>query len=212
MYDAVGNWLFKTRTSFYQDDSFVLPWWYGAACWNFALGGALMLWMEPTFTNRNKFPYRTMAYLLMGVQAPLSFLADYCHMTSDSYWHAIDRGMAVFLMVLEVVKFGLLVRDSIRHWQWRPNPHAMPLPLVILYAMALMFAVYCFGHSTRAQAALDHQAFIQWHTLWHLFPLVASAIVGLDFYGGQGWKRSTRQYLYAVELRMLMVQDHKKLK
>jgi predicted membrane channel-forming protein YqfA (hemolysin III family) len=211
--NALTGWLFKTRTSFYQDDSLLLPWWYGVCCWNFALGGALMLWMEPTWTDRHKtFPYRTMAYLLMGVQSPLSFLADYCHMTRDSYWHVVDRGTAVLLMILEVIKFGIVMRDSIRHWRWTPNPHAMPLPLVILYAMALMFAVYSFEQSTQAQTSLDHQGFVQWHTLWHLFPLLASAIVGLDFYGCQGWKRSMRQYFYAVEVRYLMVQDTKKLK
>ena len=220
---ALLQWLFKTRMSFYNDDLLVLPWWFGLCCWNFAIAGVFMLWTEPQWIHQPIttctvvvpgmstaaipiiFPYKIMAYLLICVQAPLSFLADYCYMTQDSYWHVVDRLLAVPLMMLELLKYILLVRHAWYHGQVQSNPHAMPLPLVVLYGMAMILAMYSFVQSTQAQTTLDHDGFVHWHTMWHLFPLLAATITGLDFYACQGWKRSTRQYMYHIEIQYLMV-------
>ncbi|CAB9520195.1 expressed unknown protein [Seminavis robusta] len=220
--EFLSTWLLKTRMTFYNDDQLVLPWWFGLCCWNFAFAGAFMLWIEPQwiqkpqkiafwpsslFSLHIKLPYRTVAYLLIFAQAPLSFLADYCYMTQDSYWHVIDRCFAMPLMGLELLKFTLMARESLRHLQFKSNPIAMPVPLLALYLFATLFAIFSYVQSTQAQARRDHQAFILWHNNWHLFPLIAMAILAFDFYVCQGWKRSTRKYMYAIEIKYLLPKD-----
>ena len=237
------EWLFTTRMSFYNHD-LQLPWWFGAACWNFAIAGLIMLWttapqwMETSNSNsrsaskRNNhiaFPYRTMALMLIFVQSPLSFLADYRNMTHDSYWHVVDRCLALPLMGTEVVKFLLMCRHSFlhyydyhyrytnrsnsndnhlckskqQHYESTIETMAMHPTLVVLYGVAIGLAVFSFVQSTAAQSNLDRDAFVFWHTAWHLYPLVASAIVLFDFYACHGWKRSTREYLYAIEVHII---------
>ena len=232
------DWLFKTRMSFYDHD-LQLPWWFGAACWNFAIAGLIMLWTtaprwmdsssssSSSARNNIAFPYKTMALLLIFVQSPLSFLADYVNMTHDSYWHVVDRCLALPLMATEVVKFLLMCRHSFLHYydynypnnnnnnntcqsQPQQHPHestietmAMHPTLVVTYGVAIGLAVFSFVQSTVAQSNLDRDAFMFWHTVWHLYPLVASAIVLFDFYACHGWKRSTRDYFYAIELHMI---------
>ncbi|CAB9512549.1 expressed unknown protein [Seminavis robusta] len=211
----IFTWLLKTRMTFYNDDALQLPWWFGACCWNFAIAGAFMLWIEPAWVQHPQkitilpsllsftvqFPYQTIAYLLIFVQAPLSFLADYVNMKRDSYWHIIDRLLAVPIMATEIIKVTCMALESIRHFQLLPNSKAMPIPLVVLYFMALIFAIYCFLQSNKAQANRDHQGFILWHNTWHLYPLVAVAIFVFDFYVCHGWQRCTRQYMYSIVIQ-----------
>ena len=66
----------------------------------------------------------------------------------------------------------------------------------------------CHVQFCRAQVHLDHAGFVHWHIAWHLFPLLAATITGLDSNACQGWKRSTRQYMYKIELQYLMVHQH----
>ena len=80
---------------------------------------------------------------------------------------------------------------------------AMHPTLVILYGVAIGWAVFAFVQSTIAQSDLDRDGFIFWHTMWHLYPLMASAIALFDFYVCHGWKRSTRKYFYAIELHII---------
>jgi len=155
------------------------------------------------------YPYRMVAWLILVIQSPLSFMADYVHMTNDSYWHVADRCFALPLMTMEVLKLVLMCRESWRgYMENKTNPNAaMPLWLCMMYVAATAFAVFSFVQSTLAQDRLKRDEFVVWHNLWHAYPLVASSIVLFDFYACQGWKRSTRQYLYAVELHLMKKVD-----
>jgi hypothetical protein len=198
--------------SFFEHD-LALPWWFGLLCWNFALAGLLMLWTEPRWVQQTPvfrgytFPYKTLALLLIFLQAPLSFMADYVHMEHESYWHAADRCLAVPLMTCELVKYLLQCRESWRAFQQycsdRNAAAAMQPWMCGLYGLGMMAAVFCFAQSAAAQEALHRDHFVYWHSAWHLYPLVVSAIILIDFYACQGWKRSARQYLYAAELHLL---------
>jgi len=216
------EWLLKTRMSFYGHD-LALPWWFGGGCWNFALGGLIMMWTtEPQWMAKTRFPWKTVACLLIFVQSPLSFLADYVYMEKDSYWHVVDRCLALPLMATEVYKYGLMCQHSLMpcvrwfcdHVKWNSQqiakqtstssqqPAMHPL-LIVLYGVAIVLAIAAFLQSTKAQSNLDRDAFVYWHTVWHLYPLVVSSIVLFDFYACHGWKQSTRKYIYAAELLLI---------
>ena len=172
-----------------------------------------MLWTEPRRTTScsssgRQFPYRLFAWLLILVQSPLSFLADYVYMTQDSYWHVLDRCCALPLMALECSKvvmmfyecFGKTTSSSTTTTTSATTIHPR---LCLLYGVATCCAVMSFFQSTAAQAALDRRGFVFWHNTWHTYPLVVSGIVVYDFYALEGWKRSARQYLYELEWHLL---------
>jgi hypothetical protein len=202
------QWYLKTQMTFYQDDRLQLPWYFGLLCWSYALAGLALLWMEPQWAKEpqmllggRQYPYRKVAALLIMVQSPLSFLADYVHMTNDSYWHVVDRSMALPLMLIELVRVTLVTQQSI---QYRQEPgRAMSLSLLGLQFAALLFAAFSFANSQGAQASLHHDGFIFWHNCWHLYPLLATLITLYDFYACGGWKRSTRQYFYRAEVHIV---------
>ena len=220
-FSAFSSWLFKTQMSFYNHD-LNLPWWFGLCCWNYALGGMALLWMEPKWISTSNFPYRIIALSLIFIQAPLSFMADYLHMEHDSYWHAIDRCLAFPLLLSEVLRFLLQCQHTYKDCIYRlyyshknsnrnsnatitnkSTANAMHPLLVLMWGWCLLFAVFSFGQSTKAQAILDRDGFVLWHTAWHLYPVLASINAAIDFYICQGWKRSARQYLYQVEMHLL---------
>jgi hypothetical protein len=103
------------------------------------------------FTHRHPHPLS-----LSSFTAPLSFLADYCHMTKDSTWHVYDRLMACISMILQIWKIVEL---------WR---HHTRIPFLVLYSLLLVLAVTCFGQSQAAQLSQDQEQFVLWHNLWHL--------------------------------------------
>lgn len=221
-----------------------LPIWFGVGCWHFALAGLVMVWTTvPQFMLESpspsplplglKYPYYTVALLLILAQSPLSFLADYVHMTNDSYWHVVDRCMAVPLMGTEVLKFALMCHhcysnaaggattnigadvnnnsnnsnsniNSNGNKQSTNSRNTMHPGLVLGYGVAMVLAVFAFRQSTTAQSNLDRDAFVFWHYVWHAYPLVVSSIILFDFYVCDGWKRSTRKYFYAVELHIIL--------
>ena len=110
-------WLLKTRMSFYQYD-LQLRWWFGLACWNYAIAGLVTLWVEPRQHElRMKFPYEKFAWLLICVQAPLSFAADYLHMEHDSYWHVLDRCWACPLTLLEASRVVVCIWQQYEQWK-----------------------------------------------------------------------------------------------
>ena len=109
----------------------------------------------------NKFPF--------WLAGPLSWLADYCNMSNDSIVHVLDRITATPAMGLEV---GKLVSMLYHGDDGRLT--------VILYLSAIFMALYSFGQSQLAQQTVNRDAFVLWHTLWHLYPIVASIIIAMD--------------------------------
>lgn len=196
---SFAAWLLKSRMSFYNDADLILPWYFGLLCWNYAVAGGILLWLEPQWARQpqvllggRRFPYRSVALLLILVQAPLSFQADYRNMTKDSYWHVADRCLAVPLVVVELLRVAVMAY----HRGKQPK-------LLLSMVLSLVFAGASFACSQKAQAILDHSGFIFWHNCWHLYPLLGSAIALYDFYFCGGWKQATRQYLYRAELHIL---------
>jgi predicted membrane channel-forming protein YqfA (hemolysin III family) len=186
------EWLAQTRTSFSEQD-LQLPWWFGLCCWSYAVAGIAMIWTQPSWTSQTRFPYQSFACILIFLQSPLSFLADYCYMTQDSYWHVADRLLACPAMMLEMTKFAIVCCGKTD----------TPLVTRITYGTALLVACVCFCLSQEAQGRLDRDAFVLWHNAWHLYPLIGSVIMLLDFYLLGGWRRSTRTRFYAVEFHFL---------
>ena len=65
---CLSTWLIKTHTHFHGSDNLYLPWYFGALCWSYALGGLMMFIVEPKWSRTSKFPYRLMAWSLILLQ------------------------------------------------------------------------------------------------------------------------------------------------
>ena len=68
---CLSTWLIKTHTHFHGSDDLLLPWYFGALCWSYALGGIMMFVVEPKWTRSSRFPYRLMAWSLILMQCEL---------------------------------------------------------------------------------------------------------------------------------------------
>lgn len=165
-----------------------LPKYFGALCLSFSLGGAVMLWWPPKWVlcgggrargrragyHRHPFPYRSFAFILMLVQGPCSFLADYIHMTNISIWHAIDRFLACILMVFELAKLIVM------------RPYTRPL-VYLAYLGCCGGAVFCFRESQASQETLDAQGFVFWHSGWHCYAVFATLVRTVEIYLNKNW-------------------------
>lgn len=189
--NGLYDWLFQTQMSFYEQN-LELPWWFGACCWGYSVAGITMLWTQPHWTSKSRFPYQSFAFFLILLQSPLSFAADYLSMDKDSYWHVADRLVACPALVLEISKFLLVCIRKCNHTS-----------TCVVYGLSLLMAVICFLQSQQAQERLDRDAFVFWHNSWHLYPLFGSVIMLVDFYLLDGWKRSARQKYYSIEFHKL---------
>jgi hypothetical protein len=193
MLALVYEWFWRTRMSFYNlDDDLQLPWFFGLACWNYAIAGCVMFWVQPQWTTC-RFPYQLFALAMIAIQSPLSYLADYQYLSGDSYWHVADRLLACPAMALELWKYAILLQNQ-----------TYLLGTRLAYGMALIGAVYCFLKSQQAQENLDRDMFILWHTCWHLYPLIASGIILFDYnYYHLGGKR------YSIRMTTPPARRHK---
>lgn len=146
-----------------------LPWFFGALCLSFSLGGIMKLYWTPTWTKqgggcvngnyqRHWFPYRTFAWILILLQGPCSFFADYMHMSNVSLWHVVDRCLACTNMAFHLSELICSYPFT------RPGIYASNLACTAA-------AVFSFLNSSRAQSALDTEGFIFWHNCWHCFPI-----------------------------------------
>ena len=62
---CLSTWLIKTHTHFHGSEDLHLPWYFGALCWSYALGGVMMFVVAPKWTRTSSFPYRLMARSLI---------------------------------------------------------------------------------------------------------------------------------------------------
>lgn len=83
-------------------------------------------------------------------------------------FHVLDRLTATPAMMLEMWKLATMAFHGER-------PFTMAL-----YVIAILMALYTFGQSQLAQANVDRDGFVLWHTLWHMYPIVATLIVLMD--------------------------------
>ena len=113
--------------------------------------------------------YFVLGWLLLSLQGPSSFMADYVRMTDESVWHTIDRVMACGLFVLECTKLVVM------------RPHTRPV-IYASYLACCGVAVYCFMSSQAAQVAMDPGGFICWHNGWHCYPILATSTRLVEMY------------------------------
>lgn len=147
----------------------ILPWFFGALCLSFTLGGIMKLYWTPMWTKRGGdlvngkhqrhwFPYHTFAWILILLQGPCSFFADYVNMSNISLWHVVDRWLACTNMAFQLGELICIYRFT------RPVIFAS-------YLACTAAAVVSFLNSQHAQCALDTEGFIFWHNCWHCFPI-----------------------------------------
>lgn len=68
-YDAPFNclwaWCLKTTTAFLDDEELNLPWYFGVFCWNYVIGGLVIMYTKPSST---RFPFTVFALALIFIQ------------------------------------------------------------------------------------------------------------------------------------------------
>jgi len=162
-----------------------LPWFFGALCFSFTLGGIMKLYWTPRWTRhgggcvngtyqRHRFPYHTFAWVLILLQGPCSYFADYIHMTNVSYWHNVDRWLACTNMTLQLGELICMYRFT------RPVVFAS-------YIGCTAAAVISFLNSQHAQSALDTEGFIFWHNCWHCLPITLIVVCWFENVLNRRW-------------------------
>lgn len=133
---------------------------YGLSSWTFA---ALGIWIFLRF-DKPLFPGMFFEAALCILQSVTSFGCDVQSFGRASIWKPLDRLMASFFTLWQVLKFFWLGQTRRERLMW---------------GMAISVALYCFY---QAQAALrtrpkpDFRAFLRWHSLWHLSLPLGAAI------------------------------------
>jgi hypothetical protein len=102
--------------------------------------------------------------------APLSFCADYLHMTDDSIYHVLDRMVALPAAAFEVARIIAYIGNGVSY------------NIIAATILVQVAAVYCFCRSAMAQAELDRGEFVVWHFWWHVYPIAVSLVVFADYY------------------------------
>lgn len=68
--ECIHNWLWKTRTEFFEHNGLILSPYFGALCWTYSLAGIVMLIIKPkcNWWVQSSFPYVTYALVLVFIQ------------------------------------------------------------------------------------------------------------------------------------------------
>lgn len=148
-FERMLEWWLKKDTAFVfiegihsEDDKLYIPWWFGLGCWTYSVAGiCMMLSPRPKWTYRSNFCFDLYASILIFVQSPLSFMADYMNMTNVSIWHMIDRFFASPMFVLTSIML-LCTHTSVK----KVNTLMLSLDII-----AFGFALCSFAASQSAQ-------------------------------------------------------------
>ena len=105
---------------------------------------------------------------LIFVNGLLSYMADTHTFGYPSAWRAADSYVATFNTILQ---FVLVVLQVI-------GPMSFPRDMVCVFTASLLLALYCKRRAGRAFANRERDAYLRWHTAWHLI-LPAGAIIGM---------------------------------
>lgn len=90
-------------------------------------------------------------------------------MTDDSIYHVLDRMLATPAALVEIVRLFAAFCNGVY------------FPIIVARMVIGAAAVFCFTQSAIAQADLNRDAFISWHYLWHMYPILASLLVWIDY-------------------------------
>jgi len=115
------------------------------------------------------FPYYTRAFLLLFLQGPLSFSADYLNMDKISRIHVVDKFLAMLLSALELIQIILIFLYS-----------GQKTVFLWMYSIGFFMAIFSFLQSAAAQTLTNLDDFIFWHCLWHIYPIVAIIIASVE--------------------------------
>lgn len=195
----------------------VLPWYFGVLCWSYTFGGFVLLAVPQkprwaAYNESGRFFFNLYAYLLMFVQGPISFWADYVHGTEHSIFQVIDRFVAIplglFTMTFVLRTQYQTIRRSVS-WlaalvhvvvdpffggsnnntrptakDYKKNGPWWCLALVSLGLdlCTIWFAIYSFLQSQSAQSRQDWNGYIFWHNCWHSYPVLKSVVHVMDLY------------------------------
>jgi hypothetical protein len=91
-------------------------------------------------------------------------------MSDDSVFHVLDRMGAVPAAGLEVFRLVAYIYNGVS------------TRIILTTACLEVLASSCYIQSTLAQAVLDRDAFVMWHYLWHMYPILASIVIWIEYF------------------------------
>jgi len=151
---------------------FGYAWWYRWSSFSYCGAGAmLVLRPEPMYRHAQPccaaFPFRTMggAIVLNGL---LSYMGDTHTWGRPSCWKSAD---VLFATANTALQFVLVLLHLL-------GPMTFPRNMVGVFTTSLLLAVYCKRRAGRAFAHRERDAYLRWHTAWHLI-LPGGAIIGM---------------------------------
>jgi hypothetical protein len=79
---CLSKWLFRSTTEFYDQDV-NLPWYFGALCLSYTIGGLGMFIVKPKWTRRSNYPYVSFALFLAFVQGSFQLFVVVFHLSAS---------------------------------------------------------------------------------------------------------------------------------
>ena len=98
----------------------------------------------------------------------LSYMGDTQTWGRPSCWKTADILLATTNTALQ---FVLVLLHTL-------GPMSFPRDMVCVFTASLLLALYCKRRAGRAFANRERDAYLRWHTAWHLI-LPAGAIIGM---------------------------------
>ena len=139
---------------------------YCASCFAYCAAGGLLLLRPEPLERHMSFPWRPMG-LMIFANGFFSYMADVECWGRPSSWKAVDRLVATTNTLLQ---FALVLLHLL-------GPMSFPRDMVSVFTVSLLVAVACKRRAALALQRRDRDAYLRWHTAWHVV-LPAGAVIG----------------------------------
>lgn len=136
---------------------------YACSCLIFSISGIIIAYNHVTLTERlcGFWPWHVEGILLIP-QGFISYMSDAHTLGLRSYWHPIDRCVAFFFFIANMVRIILMVQNG--YFQPLPNPDS-----VWVLVSGAIIAIRCWKLSCSYCRSHEVQKMMLAHIGWHCF-------------------------------------------
>jgi len=158
----------------WRDHIFSSAWWYRWSSFTYCVAGGMLVvrpapmyrHAQPCCGGPHGFPFRTMGAFIF-VNGLLSYMGDTYTWGHASCWKTADVLAATTNTLLQ---FALVLLHVL-------GPMSFPRDMVSVFTVSLVAAVVCKRRAALALQRRDRDAYLRWHTAWHVV-LPAGAVIG----------------------------------
>lgn len=109
---CISQWLLRRTTEFNNDKSVNLPWYFGALCLSYTIGGVGMIIVKPKWTKRSNYPYVLFALFLTLVQGTENRTWDFDLTKKKQYIHFLISNVSLYSYYRSTIFFRRLHKSN----------------------------------------------------------------------------------------------------